>query len=261
MTCTADVRFFFVFFCAYTSVCFLLSLLFFFRHTVICIRPFVHTIILLFLVSIAMVFYFTLFSDPSVVCYMGRDKYENEELIKFGWPEDIWFHVDKHSSAHVYVRMPKGKGMDDLSPAMIEECCQLTKQNSIEGCKLNDIRIVYTPWSNLHKTNDMAVGQIGFHKENLRRYFTVAKKDTQVLKRLEKTKVEKNDVDFRKLREERDAEERKEQRAVKTAQQEQEKKEREETKRQEEIRTYAAVMTEDHMRNNQGEVPDEDDFM
>ena len=64
------------------------------------------------------------------VVYMGKDKYENEELLKYGFPEagdsisrvcvtcqssmvfrrwcsessarkDIWFHVDKLSSAHV----------------------------------------------------------------------------------------------------------------------------------------------------------------
>ena len=23
-------------------------------------------------------------------CYMGRDKYENEDLIAYGWPEDVW---------------------------------------------------------------------------------------------------------------------------------------------------------------------------
>ena len=33
--------------------------------------------------------------------YMGKDKYENEELIKYGHPEDVWFHVDDLSSAHV----------------------------------------------------------------------------------------------------------------------------------------------------------------
>jgi len=36
---------------------------------------------------------------------MGRDKYENEDLIKYMWPEDVWFHVDDLSSAHVYLRM------------------------------------------------------------------------------------------------------------------------------------------------------------
>ncbi|KAG9336216.1 hypothetical protein JZ751_002563 [Albula glossodonta] len=47
--------------------------------------------------------------SPPYTIYMGKDKYENEDLIKYGWPEDIWFHVDKLSSAHVYLRMPKVK--------------------------------------------------------------------------------------------------------------------------------------------------------
>lgn len=208
-----------------------------------------------------MVFYFTLSADPSVLCYMGRDKYENEELIKFGWPEDIWFHVDKHSSAHVYVRMPPGKGMDDLTTEMIEECCQLTKANSIEGCKLKDVRIVYTPWSNLHKVNSMDVGQVGFHNEKLRRYHTIESKDTALLKKLEKTRLEKNDVDFRAMREARDMEERRQKRVLESTKNEQEKREREEKKKAEEIRTYAGVMHDRNMRSNQGEIPDEDDFM
>lgn len=29
----------------------------------------------------------------------------DENLIKWGWPEDVWFHVDKVSSAHVYLRL------------------------------------------------------------------------------------------------------------------------------------------------------------
>lgn len=29
----------------------------------------------------------------------------DEHLIKWGWPEDVWFHVDKLSSAHVYLRL------------------------------------------------------------------------------------------------------------------------------------------------------------
>lgn len=41
-----------------------------------------------------------------LVVYMGKDKFENEELLKYGFPEDVWFHVDDLSSAHVYLRMP-----------------------------------------------------------------------------------------------------------------------------------------------------------
>jgi hypothetical protein len=208
-----------------------------------------------------MVFYFTLKSDPTVICYMGRDKYENEDLIRWGWPEDFWFHVDDHSSAHVYVRLPKGKSMEDLTDEMVEECCQLTKQNSIEGCKLNDVKIVYTPWSNLKKTNGMDVGQVGFHKESLRRYFTVHKKNSDILKALEKTRVEKNDVNFQTLREERDAEERRQKKKDMLDEQERKRIEEEEARKEADLKCYSSLMKESNMRTNDEVVPDEDDFM
>lgn len=49
---------------------------------------------------------------------------------------------------------------------------------------------VYTPWENLKKTSDMAVGQIGFHSRKLVRRVLVDGKDRDVLKRLERTKRE-----------------------------------------------------------------------
>ena len=43
-----------------------------------------------------MVFYFnSTVVEPPVTLFMGLDKYENEDLIQWGWPEDVWFHVDK----------------------------------------------------------------------------------------------------------------------------------------------------------------------
>lgn len=38
--------------------------------------------------------------DPRYKVYMGRDKYENEELLKYGWPEDVWFHVSPRGDAN-----------------------------------------------------------------------------------------------------------------------------------------------------------------
>jgi predicted ribosome quality control (RQC) complex YloA/Tae2 family protein len=56
-----------------------------------------------------MVYFFKCISDPSIVIYMGKDKFENEDLIKFAWPDrDVWFHVANLSSAHVYLRVPEG---------------------------------------------------------------------------------------------------------------------------------------------------------
>ena len=91
------------------------------------------------------------------VVYMGADKHENEGLIEWGHPTDVWFHVDKLSSAHVYLRLPieaapdcrcpPRKGgcacyLDRIPDATIEDMCQLVKNNSIEGCKAASCRVV-----------------------------------------------------------------------------------------------------------------------
>ena len=62
-----------------------------------------------------MVYYFK--SSTGKVIYVGKDKFENEDLIAWAWPEDVWFHVDNYSSAHVYLRLdsPVGK-LADLDP-------------------------------------------------------------------------------------------------------------------------------------------------
>lgn len=31
--------------------------------------------------------------DPPVTIYMGIDKFENEDLLKYAFEEDVWFHV------------------------------------------------------------------------------------------------------------------------------------------------------------------------
>lgn len=57
----------------------------------------------------------------------------DEELIKYGWDEDIWFHVDNLSSAHIYVRLPEGEDWEKMTKELLIDCAQLTKANSIEG--------------------------------------------------------------------------------------------------------------------------------
>ncbi|KAJ1262181.1 hypothetical protein BS78_09G088100 [Paspalum vaginatum] len=139
-----------------------------------------------------MVFYFKVRPEAGdYTIFMGLDKYENEDLIKYGFPEDIWFHVDKMSSAHVYVRLNKGQTMDDMSEGLLEDCAQLVKANSIQGNKVNNIDVVYTPWYNLKKTPSMDVGQVGFHNPKLVRTIKVEKRINEIVNRLNKTKVER----------------------------------------------------------------------
>ena len=139
-----------------------------------------------------MVYYFR--AVDGTLLYMGKDKFETEGLIKHGWPEDVWFHVDNLSSAHVYVRMTNRDEsiplLDSLSEDLVRDCAQLVKANSIEGCKKSTVTVIYTPWSNLKKDGGMDVGQVGFFNEKLVKKFIVMERDKEVLKRIAKSKEE-----------------------------------------------------------------------
>ncbi|KAF4634970.1 hypothetical protein G7Y89_g3130 [Cudoniella acicularis] len=104
-----------------------------------------------------MVYYFT--SDvvkPSAFIYVGKDKVENEDLIKFGLEEDVWFHADKLSRN-----------------------------------KKDNVTIIYTPWSNLKKDGSMAVGQVSFKDNKKVKRILVPQRENPIVNRLNKTKVEK----------------------------------------------------------------------
>ncbi|EGF98210.1 uncharacterized protein MELLADRAFT_54244 [Melampsora larici-populina 98AG31] len=136
--------------------------------------------------------------DPTnpVTLYMGKDKHENEYLIKHAWPEDVWFHVDKLSSAHVYIRLPNTMSdMNAIPEALLQDCAQLVKANSIEGNKRDNLTIIFTPASNLKKTGDMAIGQVSFHSDKLVKRVHIATRLNPIVNRLNKTKVERV-VDF-----------------------------------------------------------------
>ncbi|KAG2069032.1 cytoplasmic protein [Suillus decipiens] len=161
-----------------------------------------------------MVLFFTSTAvDPPAMVYMGKDKVENEDLIKYAWPQDVWFHVDKLSSAHVYLRMPPTMTWDSIPQALLTDCAQLVKANSIEGNKKDNLTIIYTPGSNLKKSGDMAVGQVSFHNDKQVKRVHVQKRENLIVNRLNKTKVEK-DVDHEQERVDRIKKENAEKRAI-----------------------------------------------
>ncbi|EYU21884.1 hypothetical protein ABFS83_01G023300 [Erythranthe nasuta] len=197
-----------------------------------------------------MVFYFKARPEAGdYTIFMGLDKYENEELIKYGFPEDIWFHVDKMSSAHVYLRLHKGQTIDDISEGVLEDCVQLVKANSIQGNKVNNVDVVYTPWQNLKKTPSMDVGQVGFYSSKMVRTVRVEKRVNEIVNRLNRTKVERT-PDLKAEREAVNAAERAERK-----QQLRDKKRREdldklEKERQAELRSYKNLMVAEKMTSN-----------
>lgn len=130
------------------------------------------------------------------------------------------------------------------------------------GCKLNDITIVYTPWSNLKKTNNMEVGQVGFHDEKkVKKYKIAEKKNNMILNRLNKTKVERL-PNLAKEKEDRETREREKEKQKKKEQLVQDKIEVEKKKQEMDLKHYKSLNDPEKMTSNAAKTVEEleDDF-
>ena len=182
--------------------------------------------------------------------YMGKDKYENEDLIKYGLPEDVWFHVDDLSSAHVYLRLKPGMTLDDIPDDVLLDCASLVKANSIQGCKKHSVYIMYTRWKNLRKTNDMVDGQVGFHRpDNVRRI--EIEKNNSIVNALNKTKEECH-PNLAQLQQDRQREIQLAEKEKRKAEAKQKRLDELEEKRKREEMSYDRIMNEANMMSNTG---------
>ncbi|KAJ4517699.1 hypothetical protein HRR78_003537 [Exophiala dermatitidis] len=174
------------------------------------------------------------------------------------------FHVDNLSSAHVYLRLKPGESWTSIPQALLEDCAQLTKANSIEGNKKDNVTIIYTPWSNLRKDASMATGQVSFHDPKKVKKVHVAARQNPIVNRLNKTRVEK----FPDLQAEKEADLKEKRKAERIQREQQKAKDREERKKREELRwqkdhAYDDIMREEYMVSNQDRDASfyEDEFM
>ncbi|EXF85988.1 hypothetical protein CFIO01_05923 [Colletotrichum fioriniae PJ7] len=238
-----------------------------------------------------MVYYFTSKAvDPAAFIYVGKDKFENEELIKYGWEEDVWVrkisshnpHYSPHStSPHLtsphstsLTNTPKNPKdpstttpmtWDAIPQPLLTDLAQLTKANSIEGNKKDNITIIYTPWSNLKKDGSMAVGQVSFKDPRKVKKVLVAQRENPIVNRLNKTKVEKK-PDLQQERDDRLKELRKRDQASTLERKREEARvmqERKEKKWQKD-HAYDDIFTEENMEATSNQNRDEnweDDFM
>jgi len=177
----------------------------------------------------------------------------------------LQFHVDKLSSAHIYLRLREGEAWDAIPEDLLADLGQLTKANSIEGNKKDNVTVIYTPWSNLRKDGSMAVGQVSFKDQRKVRRILVPQRENAVVNRLNKTKVEKH-PDLRQEKEDRQKELRKKTLAEQQARKKEEArvaKERQEKKWQKD-HAYDELFAEENMVSTSNQDRDEnweDDFM
>ena len=180
--------------------------------------------------------------------YMGKDQYENDDLIKYGLDTDCWFHVDDLSSAHVYLRLKANETMDDITDDCLLDCATLCKANSIQGCKMKEVTIIYTRWKNLKKTADMVPGQVTYHRpQNVRRM--KAEKNNAIVNALNKTKEERF-PDLYKEQQDREKEVIREKKEKQRAEDKARKTAALEAKKKKEEMSYDRIMKDDMMTSN-----------
>jgi hypothetical protein len=144
--------------------------------------------------------------------------------------------------------MAPGKGIADIPEEVLEDCMQLVKHNSIQGDKLQSVTVVYTPWTNLHKSASMDVGQVGFHDEGLAIKKTITKNAT-IFKALEKTRVQKV-VDLAGQKEAREKADRMAEKKAKEKSRAEERERREAKQRADDMLHYKDVLSESKMKSN-----------
>ncbi|KAJ3098685.1 Coiled-coil domain-containing protein 25 [Phlyctochytrium planicorne] len=153
---------------------------------------------------------------------------------------------------------------DNIPEELLQDIAQLTKANSIEGNKKNNITVIYTPWSNLKKTTGMETGQVSFHKSNLVKKVFVEKRVNEIVNRLNKTKVETY-PDLMAERVARNREDKMEQRQYEKKKKQEELERANEKKRNQDLKNYKGVFDEENMRSNKYYLENggdfDDDFM
>lgn len=129
---------------------------------------------------------------------------------------------------------------------------------------MNNITIIYTPWRNLKKTGDMAVGQVSFKKERDVRRVHVEERINGIINRLNKTREErfpdlqKEKQDYERELQSREAEIRRQRQKEELAL----ARERKQLKYQK-THAYDDLFTEDNVRHSNNQFlpsDDEDDF-
>ena len=93
----------------------------------------------------------------SATIHVGRNCVENDLLFFQAHQNDVWFHLDKGSSAHVYLHIDKGTLNKGALSQLMHECADLVRQHS--KCNSN-AKVASLPKRYLRKTPDCKPGEV-----------------------------------------------------------------------------------------------------
>lgn len=85
--------------------------------------------------------------NDKCVGFIGKDKYDNDNIYDIADINDIWFHLADYSSPHIWINCPMNK--HDIYKVAL----YLKKNSKNNKYKKELIRVMYTKKSNIQKTN------------------------------------------------------------------------------------------------------------
>ena len=94
------------------------------------------------------------FQNETYEIQIGKNKFENDELIRDAKSTDIWFHIANAPSCHVVLITLTEKS---LPKQVIKRCACLCKSNS-SSSSIKKCEIIYTTISNIECTD--VIGQV-----------------------------------------------------------------------------------------------------
>jgi predicted ribosome quality control (RQC) complex YloA/Tae2 family protein len=86
--------------------------------------------------------------NMNITFYIGKNAAGNFDIIDMSKPNDMWFHINNISSAHVIASIPDKLDKKDIR-YIIKQGAILCKQHS----KTHESTIIYTTINNVKKTD------------------------------------------------------------------------------------------------------------
>ncbi len=90
-------------------------------------------------------------ANIEITYVVGQNQHENHDLLDAAGPDDIWFHVDGISSAHVVARVPAGLSRKERGK-LIKQGAVLCKSHTHKVVSQKNTPIVYTTCRHVEKT-------------------------------------------------------------------------------------------------------------
>ena len=82
--------------------------------------------------------------------WCGRNAANNDQLLDFAAPEDLWFHVANVSSGHVILRNPRKEALRKIPKQVVKRCACICKATiKVRGT----CTIMYTERKRVTKTD------------------------------------------------------------------------------------------------------------